>query len=410
MEPKAPTKTDSLPRRPNSFLYWLAVHVCAPFFKLFYGLQIDRSGIEGLDGPVVVLSNHQANTDFILTAAALYPIKLNFMVTTYFFHHTLLAWLLRKMGCIPKRQYLADTASVRMCLGIAKRGGSLGIFPEGQVCYTGENNLIDRSIAKLCKKLGMTVVTAAIRGNHLSYPKWGCGKKYRGRVECTVSVLYTPEQLKALSVDEIYDGILSRLTYNEYEWQRSKQVAFRPKHDTNGLQSILYRCPACKSDCTIASKNGALVCEACGYSVAFGDDCLFHLVSGERLAFDNPAAWHDWEFAEIERALAAGEGLEAPAKLLRTVDGKFGYSPCGEGTLRADARGLHFEGLCDGAPFSISALAERQGNVTHNAKRKGIDVEGETCNYLLAPENPRMLGKFISYFVAARKRIEAERR
>ncbi len=409
MKKNSTPKTERAPRDPSPFLYGLAVRLCTPFFRLFYGLHIDRRGLRGVEGPVVVLSNHQANTDFIFVAAALYPIRLNFMVSTYFFHHSLLGRLLRAMGCIPKRQYLADTASVRMCLAAARRGGSLGIFPEGQVCYTGENNLIDRSIAKLCKKLGLTVVTVDIRGNHLTYPKWARGKKYRGRIDCTAGVLFTPDQLKELTVDEIYRGILARMSYDEYAWQRQKQAVFRPKRDTDGLQSILYRCPVCKSDGAIAHKNRSLVCERCGYSVSFGDDCLLRLDAGDRLVFDSPADWHRWEFAAVERALAAGETLSAPARLMRTVEGKFGYFPCGQGALRADARGLHFEGQCDGAPFSISALAERQGNVTHNAKRQGIDVEGESCNYLLVPEDSRLLGKFISFFVAARKQVEAAR-
>ena len=399
-----------LPKPPNAFLYWLAAKVCTPYLRLVYGLHIDRSGLAGLKGPVVVLSNHQGNTDFLITAAALYPIRLNFMVTTYFFHHRLLAFLLRVMGGIPKRQFLPDTTAVRMCLGIAKRGGSLGIFPEGQVCYTGRNSTIDPSIAKLCKKLGRTVVVSAIRGNHLTYPKWAAGRTYHGRVECTAKILYTPAQLEALSVDEIYGGILGALSYSEYEWQRETRAVYKPQRDPDGLQSILYRCPACKTDFGVTAKNGVLICENCGYSVAFDPYCFFVQPDGVPPVFDNPADWYTWQYTEAAQELAAGRTLRCRASLMRTVEGKFGYTPCGSGEMCADGSGIRFEGTCEGRPLRVAALVEHQSNVTHNSTWHGVDIEGEGCNYLLVPDKMQKLGKFLAYYVEARRRFEAAHR
>ncbi|NLC78341.1 MAG: 1-acyl-sn-glycerol-3-phosphate acyltransferase, partial [Ruminococcaceae bacterium] len=153
-------------------LYWLAVHVIKLWFRLFFGLKINNEGVKGIKTPFLLLANHESNYDFLMDAVALYPNKLHIMVTSYFFHHSLLGWLLRHMGCIPKKQFVPDTGAIKSVLRLIERGENVCIFPEGQTCYTGETSDFDESTAKLVKKLGVTVAASTVRGNHLAFPKW----------------------------------------------------------------------------------------------------------------------------------------------------------------------------------------------------------------------------------------------
>lgn len=408
MSPKS-SKRDSAPRTPNAVLYALAVFFCGLYMRLVFRLRLDKSDpkLREIKGPVLVLGNHASNLDFITMALAVYPVRLNFMVTTYFFRHFLLGRLLRFMGCIPKRQFVPDTGSIRACLAAAKQGRSIGLFPEGQVTYTGATSDIDESIAKFAKKLGMTVVVCLTHGNHLSCPKWARGKTYRGAMRARVSVVYTPEQLAALSPGEIYSGLRAALDYNDYEWARQNRVKYRPKRITDGLQSILYQCPACKTDFSISSKSDRLFCEKCGYAVEIDNTGLL-TAQGTETIFDTPVSWFRWEYAEAERAAEAGAfPYSSPCRLYKTVDGKFGYTHCGEGKMTADWRGLHFEGTRAGEPFAFSALVEHQSNLTHNAGISGIDVlVGENDNYALVPDDTRKMMKFICFYQIAHKRFE----
>ncbi len=408
-----PAKRGAAPRTPNAVLYSLAVFFCGLYMRLVFRLRVDRSdpALRSLRGPVLMLGNHASNLDFITMALAAYPRRLNFMVTTYFFRHALLGRLLRFMGCIPKRQYVPDSGAIRACLAAAKRGCSIGIFPEGQVTYTGAAGEIDKSIAKLAKKLGMTVAVCLTHGNHLSCPKWGRGKTYRGAMRATASVVLTPEQLAALSVDEIYAKLCAALDYNEYEWARQNAVKYRPDRITDGLQSILYRCPACKTDFSISSKSNRLFCEKCGYTVEIDNSGLLHAPRGETV-FDNPVAWYRWEYQAAEReADAGGFPFTSPCRLYKTIDGRFGYTLCGAGKMTADWRGLHFEGEKEGAPFAFSALVEHQSALTHNMGICGVDVlVGEHENYGLSPDDPRKMIKYVAFYQIAHRRCEAAQR
>ena len=396
------------PRRPSPFLYALACLYTRVFFGKKYRLETDSSALEGIEPPVLALCNHESNYDFLIAANAMRPLRFNFMVTTYFFHHALLGRLLRYMGCIPKRQYLADAAAIKNVLRVIGRGGSVCIFPEGQVCYSGQCCSIDDGIGKLAKKLGVTVVLHTVRGNFLTAPKWALGKKCSGRIESRASVLFTPAQLSELSAAEIGGRIRSALYYDEYEWQRSARVPYEPLRDAAGLETVLYRCPACSSDLAMKPQGGSLRCERCGYKVTLDEYGFFTRQGGEPV-FDTVSAWYRWEYECASREYPEGFSFSMPCVLNRTVEGKHGHYPCGSGVMTADSDGIRFEGERLGEPFAVAARVERQSNVTHSAALWAVDIEGPDANYTLAPADPRALTKFIILFQTARARFDRRR-
>ncbi|MEG1985122.1 MAG: 1-acyl-sn-glycerol-3-phosphate acyltransferase [Oscillospiraceae bacterium] len=397
-------KVSKAPRKPFAPLYLLAVICCRAYMYIVYNLHLDNSQLKGINSPAVVLGNHESNLDFIIMALTLYPIRLNFMVTTYFFRHALLGRLLSFMGCIPKKQFVPDTTAIRACLATAKNGQSLGIFPEGQVTYTGATGEIDKSISKLVKKLGLPVIICSIRGDHLTGPKWANGKQYHGRIESTAVRLLSSEQLSELSADEIFNKISAALSYNEYEWQREKHVEFRPKRTTDGLQSILYHCPRCNCDFTFSSKNNELICGKCGYKVEIDSFGFLHGANGCQTFFDNPVDWYNSELDLLKSEMQRSDySFTSACTLFKTVDNKFGYYRCGSGIMTANLSGIHFKGEKEGVPFEFSALVEHQSNVTHNMGMGGLDVPQGDVNYGLAPDDIRKLIKFVSIYVIAHR-------
>ncbi|MEA4912923.1 MAG: 1-acyl-sn-glycerol-3-phosphate acyltransferase [Oscillospiraceae bacterium] len=393
-------------RKPCAFLYGLATFCTRIWFTLFYGLRIDRSGVRDVKGPLLLLCNHESNYDFLLCAIGCRPRRFNFMVTTYFYHSTLLARTLRLMGCIPKKQFVPDAGAIKSVLEVVHRGGDVCIFPEGQVCYSGATNAIDPSIAKLVKKLGVTTAVASVRGNYLSFPKWACGKKFPARVEWSARVLFTPEQLARADVDEVGRAVLAALRYDDYEWQRERMIPSRRPRTAQGLETVLYRCPKCGRDRAMCAQGDRLVCEKCGYTVALDRCGFFVRPDGEAPVFDSVSAWFRYEQRALEDEIDAG-GLpfSSPCILHKTVEGRHGYTRCGEGEMTLDAAGIHFKGTKDGAPFEAGALYEHQTTLTHNAGLRGIDVPGAGENYLLSPLDGREMFRFIEgYTILHRKR------
>lgn len=394
-------------RRPCGFLYWLAVFFTRIWLTLFFGLRLDRSGVRDVRGPVLLLCNHESNYDFLLCAMGFPQLRFNYMVTTYFFHSRALARTLRLMGCIPKKQFIPDPGAIKGVFEVVRGGGSVCIFPEGQVCYSGAMNDVDLSVAKLAKKLGITVAVASVRGNYMAFPKWACGRKYPSRTEWSAKVLFTPEQLAAATTEEVGAAILGALSYDEFEWQRARMYRSRRPRSTEGLEIVLYRCPACGGEPAMRSDGGRrLVCEKCGYEVTLNDACFFERDGGAPV-FDSISAWFRSEQAAVAAAIEAG-GLpfSSPCSLHKTVDGRQGYTRCGEGTMTLDGDGIRFSGTKDGAPFEAAALYEHQTTLTHSASLCGVDVPGAGENYLFAPADGRDMFRFIEGYLYMRKKKE----
>ncbi len=395
-------------RRPFGPLYRFAAFCARVWLTAGYGLRLDRGGIKDVKGPVLLLCNHESNYDFLLCAMG-FRQKFNFMVSTFFFHSALLSRVLRLMGCIPKKQFVPDAGAIKGVLEVAKRGGSVCIFPEGQVCYSGAANDIDMSVAKLVKKLGMTTAVAAVRGNYLSFPKWACGAKFPSRIEWSARVLFTPEQLAGASVDEIGAAVQRALDYDDFDWQRAHMCKSRRPRTTAGLETVLYRCPACERDGVMRADGRRLYCEKCGYEVILSDACFFERPSGEPPVYDSVSGWFRYERQCLERELDGGAlPLVSACTLHKTVDGKQGYTRCGEGKMTLGERGLRFEGIKDGAPFTVAALYEHQTALTHNAKLCAVDVAGEHENFALAPADSRDLFRFVEGYLYLRKRRDGE--
>ena len=135
-------------------------------------------------------------------------------------------------------------------------------------------------------------------------------------------------------------------------------------------------------------------------------------MNGAQTRYDNPVDWFRWEYGEARKEAESGAfPYSRPCRLYKTVDGRFGYTLCGSGTMTADWRGLHFEGEKEGEPFAFSALVEHQSNLTHNMHIGGVDVlVGEDRNYALAPEDLRNMMKFISFYLIAQDRAAQQRR
>ncbi len=400
-------KSEELPRKPFALLYYLACVFAKFFFSSRFGLKIDNSALKGLRGPLLVIGNHCSNYDFFITACALLPHRVNFMVSTYFLNHSALRALLKLMGCYPKRQFVPDTASVKTTMRLIRAGRCVAIYPEGQVCYSGMNNTVDESIGKLARRLGATVVLVKSFGAYLTVPKWSGGKKCRGTIDCVASVLASAGELSEMTDSQAGELIRSALELDEFAEQKKRLVEFVPIRDAQGAQLIAYRCPSCETDFSMKPDGHALVCERCGYAAEFDKYELFVQHGDKPLIYDSLSEWFRYEREVCERTAQDGSfSFSSACRLYRTVRGKFGYFPCGEGTMTADEHGLHFTGERDGKPFSLHALVEHQTNVTHNIGHMLIDVPGEDTNYGLAPDDPRKMMKFIQFYLIAHEAFE----
>ena len=83
-------------------------------------------------------------------------------------------------------------------------GCSLSLFPEGKRSIDGRNlHYISPSLAKFLKFMDAAVVMCHNNGGYCVSPRWSRAKR-RGRVTQVTKLLFTVEQLRSMSVDEVY--------------------------------------------------------------------------------------------------------------------------------------------------------------------------------------------------------------
>jgi 1-acyl-sn-glycerol-3-phosphate acyltransferase len=112
-------------------------------------------------GPVIYAANHTGFMDGPLVFG-LAPRPLHFIVKKEMFHGPV-GWLITTCGQIPIDRSIADRSALTAALGILRRGGCVGIFPEGR---RGRGDLAEANAGTVWLALtsGAPVVPVAVLG------------------------------------------------------------------------------------------------------------------------------------------------------------------------------------------------------------------------------------------------------
>jgi 1-acyl-sn-glycerol-3-phosphate acyltransferase len=347
-------------KKPPAFLYLLLINVWRLLFNRKLGVTFTFKARPSEDKhPYMLISNHSSRVDYLYTAPAVLPHRLNYVVGYNEFFRSHLYPVFSLMQVIPKRNFTPDYHAAREIIRIIKAGGHVCLFPEGMSSISGGSQPCAVGSGKLLKHLGVTVYYTKIAGGYLTNTKH-CLDTRPGRVEVVVDRLFTPGQLEKLSADEIQEILNRELAHDDYIWNRDARAAF----DGNGgmaknLSDLLYLCPKCGALYTMRTQRDTIRCEACGNGanineyydlIPFGDTCVIpetisHWYALERERAKNEAGAPDFIFTEHVR-------LGVLPKYKRLTKGMTSII-AGEGTLTLSREGLKYEGTKDGKPFTF---------------------------------------------------------
>ena len=132
--------------------------------------KITRVGTQGLKPPYVMLCNHNAFLDFKVATRTIWPQRANYVVAIDGFIGR--EWLLRQVGCICKRKFTNDLTLIRQLKQVIRNGDVAMIYPEARYSLCGTTAVLPASLGKLCKLLGVPVVTLICHGHHVNSPFW----------------------------------------------------------------------------------------------------------------------------------------------------------------------------------------------------------------------------------------------
>lgn len=245
--------------------------------------------------PFLLIGNHQYEVDSGLYATPwkskpITVISRSLMVTPYKrFKFKFLA------SGIPKSQGEPETHSVKRMIRTIKDGDPLFILPEGEINYFGESLPIDDSVAKLAKKLKVDVITAVSTGGFISSPRWAYKLRDYRFVFVEFRKLISKEEIKELSVEEVFERIKSKLYVNDYDFQRDKMIRVGGSKRAKGLEKFLYACPKCGSLHTIETENNDVYCTNCD---EFGTIDEYGFIQGS--TYDNLVEWYKYQVSKRE--------------------------------------------------------------------------------------------------------------
>jgi 1-acyl-sn-glycerol-3-phosphate acyltransferase len=161
----------SVPPRP-SWVYSLSHWVVKPLLKALFKMRFVSRDRLPESGPVIIAGNHLSYMDPLMICIAEPRTRpVHFMAKIELFNHgAFFNWLLRMEHGFPVHRGQVDRDSIVTASDILKRGGVVGIFPEGTRIRGGKQAEGQEGAAFLAVRTGALVVPVGICGSDRIQP------------------------------------------------------------------------------------------------------------------------------------------------------------------------------------------------------------------------------------------------
>lgn len=296
----------------HEMMYQFLIPLVKVFLIIKFGYKWKRA--ENLPENYIVLSNHVTDYDPLLVGVS-FPKQMYFVasehITRWGIAYKLLQFVFKP---IIRYKGTVATTTVLETLRKVRQGGSVAIFAEGVRTWDGVTCPILPSTAKMVKTAGCALVTYKIQGGHFVSPGWRDHGTARGPISGAPVHIYTKEDLKAMTVDQVYKAICGDLYEDAYARQLADPKPYRGKNLAEGLENLLFTCPACGKRNTLSSSGNSVACEECGLSFTFDEYAMLHGVP-----FRTVKEFSDWQKERVAADAAAGETYSVEFATLSTI-------------------------------------------------------------------------------------------
>lgn len=255
-----------------------------PVFCSLYHVKVERFSREN-GRQYLVLANHQTGFDQFFPSFA-FRQHLYYVASEDIFSmgwlSKLIVWL---AAPIPIKKQVTDIRAVKNCIKVAREGGSIAIFPEGNRTFSGETSYINPAIGGLARKLGLPIAFFKIEGGYGIQPRWSNVRR-KGKMRAYVSCVLEPEEYKDFTNEQLYQRICRELYQNETELEGK----YFHKKNAEYVERALYVCPHCGIT-HFESHGDQVTCTSCGRSAKYLPDKKFE---GE-YPFENVLEWYRFQ-------------------------------------------------------------------------------------------------------------------
>ncbi len=339
-EHKANNKKHKRPERPSMLFRTLIKLVALPDMLATH-FKCEKVGMEKLekDQPAFFLMNHSSFIDLEIVATALYPRPFNIVATTDAFIGK--EWLMRSIGCIPTKKFVADITMVRdMMHAVKKEKSSVVMFPEAGYTFDGTATTMAETMGRCVKLLGVPLVTVITHGAFLRDPLYNNLQRRKIQVTATMEYLLSAEQVATMPEAEISALIAEKFSFDGFRWQKENNIRITEKFRADGLERVLYKCPDCGGEGCTVGQGITVTCKNCGATHELSELGELVPVKAER-TFSHIPDWYKWEREEVRRELVEGSyKLDIPVDIYVSFQPKNVFD-VGTGRLTHDKTGFH---------------------------------------------------------------------
>lgn len=233
-----------------------------PYVKMKYHIKIEKFK-QQKGRQFLVLANHQTAFDQFFVAKA-FKGSVYYVASEDIFSLGFTSKLIKYLVApIPIRKQTTDVSAVLACNRVAKEGGTIAIFPEGNRTYSGKTEYINPAIGGLARLLKLPIAIFRIEGGYGVHPRWSDVVR-KGKMRAYVSTVIEPEEFAAKSNEEVLAMIEKELYVDE----GCECGKFVHKQAAEYMERAIYVCPYCGLS-EFESHGDIIECKKCNRQIRY---------------------------------------------------------------------------------------------------------------------------------------------
>lgn len=148
------------------WLYKVGRFLLGPIFMWYYNPKIINKEVLNTEGPILIVGNHKHLYDQCMTIVVSKRF-VKYMAKREYFDDKKTRWFFKGVGCIPVDRAIKDNNATEAALEHLKKGGAIGLFPEGTRNKT-DKFLLDFKFGtvSMAQKTGATIIPFGITGDY----------------------------------------------------------------------------------------------------------------------------------------------------------------------------------------------------------------------------------------------------
>ena len=382
--------------------------------KFIFKRKFLRNEIKNKKGPFVIIANHQAAFDFVNLIGAT-KVPMTFVISNAFYNTLPFKGIMNKIGVIPKQQFQTTITDMKHIKGAIEDGKILVIYPAGLMSEDGCSTPIPEATYKFLQWMKADIYVARTIGTYFAMPKWTKGLR-SGRTFIDIYKLFDKEELETMDTALVKKKTDEALLFDAYREQEEYLVKYKNNDNIEGLENVLYLCPHCRRDFTIAVKDkSTILCTECGYAQKSDEYAFLHKISKEGEEIRYPSDWSRIIYQDLKKKIESGEcSLFSSKTKVLTIDKKSNkYTEIGEAVLTIDRERVTLRGNGADGEIDVSVPTASFPSLPFSPGCY-LEVQNADHIYRCALEDGRLVMKLVNAVkifyelgVKTRERVEA---